>query len=371
MTLMHKPTEEREYADSAAKENSLVLPVREVVEIVEIVREWVELHAHHLPGFAGAYLWAGITALPPDAPFPLYRDVDVVVVLPEGTQDDTIEVFYKGVMLEVISIDLKAHQDAEATLSNPSHGPNMATTQILADPTGILTPLQQKVATEYSRRRWVEARCEKEKDEAEKHLGEMLVASTSQERLDAVWAFLSALSGLLAVAQLRRPTTRRTLVLLGELLDEQGRLDLHEAVLALFGSAHMSREDVQAMLDRSVVAFDRSVEVYKTPTPYGFTIRPHLRPYLSEATQEMVDEGNYREAMFWISALAGESYLVLQIDAPEEEKLQFAAQLRAMHAALGYADMPHEEWAERVDSAERLAQETYHIADALVALNPE
>ena len=313
----HEPAREQTRADSLRMESSAVLPVREVVEIVQ---EWVDLHARHLPDFAGAYLWAGITALPPDALFPLYRDVDVVVVLPEGAQDDTVEVFYRGVMLEVISIDLKAHQDAEAILANPSHGPNMATTQILADPTGILTPLQQKVAAEYGRRRWIEARCEKEKESAAKHLAAMRAASTPQERLDSVWAFLSALSGLLAVAQLKRPTTRRTLALLGELLDEQGRFDLHEAALTLFGSAHMSRADVQAMLDRSVIAFDRSVEVYKTPTPYGFTIRPHLRPYLAEATQEMIDEGNHREAMFWITALAGKSYLVLQNDAPDSEK---------------------------------------------------
>jgi hypothetical protein len=352
------------------KVQSAVLPVREVIEIVQ---EWVDLHARHLPDFAGAYLWAGITALPPDAPFPLYRDVDVVVALPEGAQDDTVEVFYRGVMLEVISIDLKAHQDAEAILSNPSHGPNMATTQILADPTGILMPLQQKVAAEYGRRRWIEARCEKEKASADKHLATMRAASTPQERLDAVWAFLSALSGLLAVAQLKRPTTRRTLALLGEMLEAEGRSDLHEAALTLFGSAHMSRVDVQAMLDQSVVAFDRSVEVYKTPTPYGFTIRPHLRPYLSEATQEMIDEGKHREAMFWITALAGESYLVLHNDAPDSEKLEFAAQQRAMHSALGYVDRPGEPeaWAERVASAEHLAQEIYRIADKLVALNPD
>ncbi len=242
----------------------------------------------------------------PDASFPLYRDVDVVVVLPEGAQDDTTEVFYRGVMLEVMSLDLKAHQDAEAILANPSHGPNMATTQILADPIGILAPLHRKVTSEYGRRRWIAARCEKEKASADKHLTAILAVSTPQERVDSVWAFLGALSGLLAVAQLKRPTTRRTLTLLGELLDEQGRSDLHEAALTLFGSAHMSRADVEAMLDQSVIAFDRSVEVYHTPTPYGFTIRPHLRPYLAEATQEMIDEGNHREAMFWISALAGE-----------------------------------------------------------------
>ena len=360
------PTQEAKQADLTG--SSAVLPVREVIEIVQ---EWVDLHARHLPDFAGAYLWAGITALPADAPFPLYRDVDVVVVVPKGSQDDTVEVFYRGLMLEVISIDLEAHRDAQAVLANPSHGPNMAATQILADPTGILAPLQQAVAAEYGRRRWIRARSEEEKVRADKQLTAMRLASTPVDRLDALWAFLSALSGLLAVAQLKRPTTRRTLALLRELLEAQGRPDLNEVALTVMGSAHMSRGDVQALLDRSVIAFDRSVEVYQTPTPYGFTIRPHLRPYLAEATQEMIDEGNHREAMFWIMALAGESYHVLRNDAPDTEKPVFAAQLRAMHAALGYSDTSAEAWAERVDTAERLAKEIYSIADALVAIYPE
>src|SRR5205823_6725044 len=131
------------------------------------------------------------------------------------------------------------------------HGPNMAATQVLADPTGILAPLQQAVVAEYGRRRWILARCAKEKASADKHLAAMRQASSPAERLDSVWAFLSALSGLLAVAQLKRPTTRRTLALLHEMLDEQGRPDVHEAALTLFGSAHMSRADVRAMLDRS------------------------------------------------------------------------------------------------------------------------
>jgi hypothetical protein len=123
------------------------------------------------------------------------------------------------------------------------------------------------------------------------------------------------------------------------------------------------------MLDQSVVAFDRSVEVYQTPTPFGFTIRAHLRPYLTEATQEMIDEGNHREATFWIMTLVTESYLVLQNDAPDAEKPVFAAQLQAMLATLGYTSA--EAWAERVAAAERLTQEISSIADALVTLHPE
>jgi hypothetical protein len=357
-------TQQPEHADPAPA--GAILPVSEVIEIV---REWVDLHARYLPDFAGAYLWGGITALPANAPFPLYRDVDVVVVLPEGAQPDTVEVFYRGLMLEVISIDLKDHQDAEAILANPSQGPNLATTQILADPTGILEPLHQAVAAQYRQRRWIQARCDKEKASADKQLVAMRQASTPTARSDSVWAFLGALSGLLAVSQLKRPTTRRTLTLLRDLLEAQGRPDLNEVALKVMGSAHMSRPDVQALLDETVIAFDRSVEVYETPTPYGFTIKPHLRPYLVAATQEMIDEGSHREAVYWIAALAGESYLVLQNDAPDAEKPLFAAQQQALQAALGYTSTAL--WPDRVASAERLAWEIYDIADTLAAGHPE
>ena len=342
-----------------------------VYEVVAIVREWVELHARHLPDFAGAYLWGGITALPADAPFHLYRDVDVIVVLTEGAPDGEAEFFYRGLMLEVGSKNLADHQDAEKVLADPSAGPNLATTQILADPTGVLAPLQQAVAADYRRRRWVQARCAAEKASVARQLTAMreVANPVGQEPLWPLWGLLNALSGLLAVAQLKRPTTRRTLSLLGELLDEQGRPDLHEAVLTLWGSAHLSRADVQAMLGQSVVVFDRSVELYQTPTPFGFTIRAHLRPYLAEATQEMIDEGKHREAVFWIVTLVTEAYLVLQNDAPDAEKPVFAAQLQALLAALGYTSA--ELWAERVVAAEHLAAEIYRIADALAALHPE
>ena len=82
----------------------------------------------------------------------------------------------------------------------------------------------------------------------------------------------------------------------------------------------------------------------------------------------MMDEGAYREAMYWISCL-DTAFLVLRNDAPDAEKPVFEARLQAMYAALGLTST--EEWAVRVDTAERLAPEVYRIADALVALHPE
>lgn len=139
------PTQEIQKANLAGRSSVLL-----VAEVVEIVREWVDLHARSLPDFAGAYLWGGITAHPQAAPFHLYRDVDVVVVVTKGAQEDELEVFYRGIILEIIWKNLDSHQDAEVVLADPSHGPNMATTQILADPTGILTSLHHAVAEDYS-----------------------------------------------------------------------------------------------------------------------------------------------------------------------------------------------------------------------------
>lgn len=340
--------------------------------VVEIVREWVDLHARHLPDFAGAYLWAGITALPLDALFPLYRDVDVVVVLSNPIQEDTQEAFYRGLMLEIILKHIDAHRDVEAVLADPSLGPNVAATQILADPTGALVPLQQAVRASFGRRRWVQARCEAEKATAAQQLAAMRQVSNpvlNQEPFWPVWQLLNALSGLLAVADLKRPTTRRTLALLGELLVEHGRPELHEEALGVWGSAHLTRADVQVMLEQSVVAFDRSVAVYRTPTPFGFTIRAHLRPYLVDATQELIDAGHHREATFWIMTLITESYLVLQNDAADAEKPAFAAQLQALLTAFGYTS--REAWAARAAAAQWLTREVLALADKLVARHRE
>ncbi len=357
------PIQETQKANLAGHDSVLL-----VREVVDILREWVDLHARFLPDFAGAYLWGGVTALPADAPFHLYRDVDVVVVLTKGAPDDESEVFYRGLILEIIWKNFEDHSNAEAVLADPSDGPNVATTQILADPTGRLTALHHKVAADYRRRRWVQARCEAEKTSAEKSLAAMRQATTAEDRMNSVREFLSAISGLLAVAQLKRPTTRRTLALLGEMLDAQERPDLTEAALTLMGSAHMSRTEVQALLDQVMSAFDRATEVNQTPIPYGFAIRDHIRPYYVDGAMEMIDEGHHREAVYWISCL-DTAYLVLQNDAPDGEKSAFASQYEAMHTALGLISA--EKWAGRLDTAARLATEIYPIADALVVLHPE
>ena len=60
--------------------------MRTVGETVDVVRTWVEEDGCQIPGFGGAYLYGGITQMPVDAPFPDFRDVDLIVVSTDGTR---------------------------------------------------------------------------------------------------------------------------------------------------------------------------------------------------------------------------------------------------------------------------------------------
>jgi len=344
-------------------ENGDTLPAGTVVQRV---RRWVATSASQRPGFAGAYLWGGINALAADAPFALYRDVDVVVVSDADRAADAVEeeVLFQNLSLEVITLPVDAHRDADAVLADPSQAPNLAATQILADPRGILAPLQRKVAAQFAEPRWIRARCAAEKTMARDRLDALREARETGDRINAVWLWLNALSGLLAVARLKRPTTRRTLCLLGELLLEQGRRDVFERVLDVWGSACMQRSDVEAMLARSAAAFDRAVEVYTTPIAMGFVLRPHLRPYFVQGTQEMIEQGQHREAVYWIMAMGADAYLALLNDAPDAEKPAFATELRALHEALGYTSP--EAWALKVQQVDRLTHDVFGVADRIV-----
>lgn len=337
---------------------------RTVQATVELVRRWVAEQGCHYPGFVGAYLWAGITALPPGALFPTYRDVDVVIVSTDGGHDDNHEVFYQGLMLEVIIRAVDAHRDVEATLASPSSAPNIAATTILVDPDGRLSRFQAAVRERYTEPRWVRARVEAEKRDALANLEAMRAVSIPTDGINHLWLLLNALSGMLAVAGLERPTTRRSLALMHDLLHAAGRSDVHEQALAVWGSNRMTRDDVLVLLGRAALAFDRAAEVYHTPTPMGFTLKPHLRPYLVEASHEMIDQGLHREATFWIEAVAGEAYLTLLHDAPDAEKPLFAAHERLMFDALGYTTSAA--WQGRTDAAHALALVFFAVADTMV-----
>jgi hypothetical protein len=340
--------------------------MRTVQEVIRLAQEWVTGYSSQVPGFAGAYFFGGITQLPLDAFFPAYRDVDIVLVTTEGKRpfEENLEIDYCGLMLEVGFLGTEEHRSPEAILSDPELAPNLVSSPLLADPLNLLRPLQESTIERYAQEQWVRARCDVAKQDifqASAALGE---SQTSGDRLYHLWRCVSYCSGLLALASLRKPTHRRSLVLLHEIVSAQGRPDLHEDALRLWGAVDMSPERVAELLQEAGHAYDRALAVKRTPSAGDFKLRPHLRPYFMEATQEIIDEGYYREATFWILIAYLVAYVALMIDASPEEQGTFQASWDRVCDELGVGALASSIGRQR--EAELFAQSLFPVADALI-----
>ncbi len=339
-----------------------------VGQVITYAKEWVELYGSRIPGFRGAHLMGSILALPHDAPFPSYRDVDFNIVCEGAPDTETHDVAYKGLILEYSTVSIERYRSPEDVLANPELAANLAVDGILADPVGVLAPLQQAVAAQYAQRRWVLARCGYEKQVVMQALEGLRNATEPAESLWLLSSCILFLSGLLAEACLRPPTHRRCLVLMGEVLHAQERADLHEAALQLLGLAHLRRHQVEQYLRDCAEAFDRAVAVTRTPVPFQFKLQAHVRPYIIAGAQEMIDQGYHREAMFWISGFLMFANAAIQHDAPDAERPIFQAKYDRLVAELGIqtpADV-----AMRLRDVDALATEIFAVADALIEQRP-
>ncbi|HEX9019434.1 MAG TPA: hypothetical protein VF806_09615, partial [Anaerolineaceae bacterium] len=131
-----------------------------VADVTRIVQSWVDHTSCQFPDFAGAFLVGGIVNLPETAHFPAYRDVDLIIVLnrPGNVEETNLELLVEDVMVEVGFIGVERLSSPEAILADPEMAANIKATTVLADPMGIIKPLQPKVRNAFHHRKWVQAR---------------------------------------------------------------------------------------------------------------------------------------------------------------------------------------------------------------------
>ena len=292
----------------------------------------------------------------------------LVLETPQGEeQEDTLEISYHGFLLECGVLSIEQYRSPEKVLSNPELACNLAVNSILSDPATLLLPLHIVVAREYTRRKWIHVRCAYEKQLVTESLEALRQALSPFERDEAIFHLLSVmlyLAGLLAVAYLRPPTYRRSLVLLRTLLSEQRRADLHEEALSILGYGHLTQQQVESYLQACALAFDRVLEVKQGPFPFDYKYHPHLRPYIIAGSEEMIREGYHREAMFWIHSFLKFSTSALQLYAPQTEIPHFQANVERLVQTLGLVTSG--ELLTRFQRAKELAGSIFAIADDVV-----
>jgi hypothetical protein len=337
-------------------------------QAIELAREWVEVHGSQVPGFRGAHLMGGLTYTPKDALFADYKDIDLNIVVQGAQGYEVRDLLYQGRILEYGTVSIDRYRSPEMVLSDIELASNLAADSILADPLGILAELRRTVAKEYSRRKWVVARCDQLKNSALQSVAELSRASSPVEALWQVIFLGRDLAGLVAVAGLRPPTNRRCFILMQEILALWGRSTVYEDSLGVLGVAHLSRAQAESFLHECAAAFDKAVAVTRTPIPYQFKLHAHVKPYIIEGTREMIDAGSHREAMPWIAACLLLANTAIQFDATEEDRPAFQEQVDRLASDLGLGTMP--DVRARLQQAQALTDSVFKAADEIVSRNP-
>jgi hypothetical protein len=280
----------------------------------EIAASWVRAHR---AGSAGAYLTGSAARLPGDAELPRTSDVDVVVVTAGTDAPPKLGKFrHRGVLLEVTYLPAAELASAEHVLSSYHLAGGFRTDTIIDDPTGHLRRLQATVGAAFADPKWVRRRLLDVRHRIETGLRGLDPAAPWHEQVLG-WLFRTGVTAHLPlVAALRNPTVRLRYPAAREVLLSCGRADVYGQLLGLLGVQGLSPAAVQAHLDALADTFDATAAVARSPFFFSTDLTPQARPIAIDGSQDLIDVGDHREAVFWIVATFGRCHTVLAVDDP-------------------------------------------------------
>ena len=280
----------------------------------EIAASWVTAQGSQ---FAGAYLTGSVARLPDDAEVPRTSDVDVVVVTTGGDAPPKLGKFlHRGVLLEVTYLSESELASAEHVLSSYHLAGGFRTDTIIDDPAGRLRRLQATVGPAFADPVWVRRRLLDVRRRIETGLRALDPDAPFHEQVLG-WLFRTGVTAHLPlVAALRNPTVRLRYPAAREVLLSCGRADVYGQLLRLLGVDGLSRHVVQGHLDALAETFDATAAVARSPFFFSTDLTPQARPIAIDGSQDLIDVGDHREAVFWIVATFARCHAVLAVDDP-------------------------------------------------------
>ncbi|HEY3935955.1 MAG TPA: hypothetical protein VGL97_00875 [Bryobacteraceae bacterium] len=323
-----------------------------------------------MPGFRGAYTAGSTNWLSDDAELTGASDLDIMIVLADGSQACPRDKFiYRDTLLEASHLRSDQFQSPDRILSDYHVAPSFRTTKIMFDPFGHLTPLLAAVSRDYHKRHWVRQR---RNDAREKILGYLRSIHEGAALHEQVMALLFAAgitTHVLLVAGLGNPTVRARYVAVRELLTDYDLLEFHETLLELLGAARISPGQANHHLATLAEVFDAARRAIKTPFPFGSDISDNARPIAIDGSLELIARGYHREAMFWIGVTHSRCQTVLSRDAPGDLMRSFHESFQELAGDLGMGTFG--EIRGRGAEIERMLPQLCDLAESIIAANGE
>ncbi len=291
-------------------------------------RAWVAESAAGVPGFGGAFYTGSTIGLGGDAELPAVSDVDVAVVVAGPAPAKLGKFRYRDALLEVTYLPWDEVAAAARTYYLAS---SFASNQVIADPTGRLGRLTEVVSGTFARPVAVRRRCADVLRRVHSGLSTLDTAASWPELVTGLVFPASLATQLLPVAAQHPPTVRLRYLAARNLLAARGG-DLYRAMLDVLGCVDVDRATVQRHLDGLAVTFDRAASVARTRFFFSADITAVGRPVAIDGSQQLIDAGDHREAVFWIVATHARCARILAADGPPAGR---AAADRRFRAAVG------------------------------------
>ncbi len=334
-----------------------------------IARQWVNEEASDATGFAGAFFHGSTNYLLDDDALPASSDIDVILVLTGAAPPVKLgKLLYRGVLLDVSYLPQDQLHSPELVLGQSHLAGSFRVPSIIADPSGRLTPLQVAVARDFTKRRWVRARCEHARDKILRNLETLQQPTPFHDQVTA-WLFaVGVTTYVLLVAGLKNPTVRRRYVAVRELLAEYGHLEFYESLLELLGCARMSGMRAEQHLAALTDAFDVAKAIVKTPVFFGSDISDVGRLIAIDGSRILIENGFHHEAVFWMVATYSRCQKILHHDASVELQERIHRGYRDLLGDLGItlpADLQ-----QRGEGVKEFVPHLWEVAEAIMTANP-
>ena len=339
----------------------------------QIAGKWVREQGSASAGFVGAFFHGSVNWQVDDAFLPATSDLDVMLVLEDGAEATKPGKFvYEGVLLEGSLLYASAVASPEQVLAQYNLAGSFHVPSVILDTTGHLTRLQAAVSAQYTRRRWVRARCLQALLKAETGLLQHEPSAPFHEQVTA-WLFpTGVMTHVLLVAGLKNPTVRKRYAAAHDLLDEYGHPDYNVALRSLLGCEEWTQSQAFRHVDALASAFDTAATIVRPTFPYAADISRPARPVAIDGSRDLVQAGRQREAVFWIVATFSRCMHIFEHDAPAEMQPEVYAHTEAYRRLLhdlGIA-VPAD-LRRRADQATAMLPGLWAMAEDIMAHNPD
>ncbi|MEU7176203.1 hypothetical protein ABZ949_32510 [Micromonospora tulbaghiae] len=282
---------------------------------------WVRERMRVDPLIEGAFFSGSTVGLPDDAVLPVSSDVDVLLVRREpGAKVGKF--VHRGVLLEVSTVTWEELGGPEDVLGSWVFAPMFRTDGVIADPSGRLGAVRERVAAGFADPVWVRARCAGVRRRIEAGLRAVDAEPPTAEQVLA-WVFPTSLLAVWpAVAGLVDPTVRRRYVRAEGVLSRFGFADRYPGLLDTLdgGGAGVDAARVREHLAGLAVVFDEVARLPREGFAFGADLGAAGRPVVFDGAAELIEAGRHREAMFWVLVTYARCHVVSGPVAPERER---------------------------------------------------